>query len=104
MRGERARRGWVLPSWTEAEAAYIAGFIDGEGSVSLTDRGDAAHKPYPAIQLANTHLGVMEWLAERLGGTQRPYARLPAPRRKQQYQLNATNGRAVDILHRVRPF
>lgn len=48
------------------EKAYIAGIIDGEGTVTLTRR----HKnetPSPNVSIANTNIKMLEWIRERIG-------------------------------------
>lgn len=50
---------------SDVELAYIAGLIDGEGSLSLN-----RNKKYfkPCMRIANTYRPVLEWVRERIGG------------------------------------
>ena len=51
---------------TETEKAYIAGIIDGEGSVML----QRIHKnefPSPCISIASTTLELLEWVKDTVG-------------------------------------
>ncbi|MGL5379999.1 LAGLIDADG family homing endonuclease [Clostridium sp.] len=52
---------------TEVEKAYIAGIIDGEGSIML----QKFHKnefPSPCVSVASTTLELLNWLKEKIGG------------------------------------
>lgn len=46
--------------------AYIAGFIDGEGCISITKRKDKEYKNgysfYSNIRITNTNLEILEWI------------------------------------------
>jgi NUMOD3 motif len=52
----------TIPS-DPVKLAYVAGLIDGEGSVGIRKTGT------PYVTIYNTHLGVMHWLWGTLGGT-----------------------------------
>jgi hypothetical protein len=48
------------------EKAYVAGIIDGEGTVTLTRR----HKnetPSPNVSIANTNIEMLKWIREKIG-------------------------------------
>lgn len=52
---------------TEVEKAYIAGIIDGEGSIML----QKFHKnefPSPCVSVASTTLELLNWLKDKIGG------------------------------------
>lgn len=51
---------------TEAEIAYIAGIIDGEGSISFSYRPRGI--VVPLVQVSNTHLALIEWLGAAISG------------------------------------
>src|SRR5689334_24717565 len=49
---------------SSVDAAYLAGLIDGEGSVALWQGFKKNHvtKSYrPIIEISNTHIGVLKW-------------------------------------------
>lgn len=53
---------------TEIEKAYIAGILDGEGSIMLT----TLHKnqtPSPVVAIASTDKELLDWLKEKIGGS-----------------------------------
>jgi hypothetical protein len=60
----RYRRGASLEVLTETQAAYVAGLLDGEGSIMLLSRGENIQVK---ITVTNTHRGVLDWLSEVTG-------------------------------------
>lgn len=51
----------------ETEKAYIAGFLDGEGTITISKATNKTGVHYlPVVQLANTNEKVMKWLCEKL--------------------------------------
>lgn len=50
---------------TETEAAYIAGLLDGEGSICWYKQRRG--RDQPMLIIVNTHYGVLEWM-EQFGG------------------------------------
>lgn len=56
--------------WTDIEIGYLAGMIDGEGSIYIQDRKEGNSTSYfPRFQITNTNKEVMIWIKERFGGT-----------------------------------
>jgi hypothetical protein len=52
----------------EVEKAYLAGIIDGEGTVTLTRQRKNEH-PVPSVTVANNSLALLEWIRSLVGGT-----------------------------------
>lgn len=51
----------------EAEKAYLAGIVDGEGTVTLMKH----HKnetPTPSVSVANCNMKLLKWIKARVGG------------------------------------
>ncbi len=65
--------GWVIPPdrvLEATDAAYLAGLIDGEGSIALWrgfQKNGVTHTYRPIIEISNTHLGVLEWVKLLVG-------------------------------------
>lgn len=58
---------WEVIPLEEFEKAYIAGIVDGEGTVTLMKH----HKnetPIPFISIANNNLKLLQWIKHRCGG------------------------------------
>ncbi|MGZ6281753.1 MAG: LAGLIDADG family homing endonuclease [Ktedonobacterales bacterium] len=59
----------------DTELAYIAGIVDGEGSVYIylktggNQRGERKKYHRSALKIANTDKSLIDWLRERIGGT-----------------------------------
>ncbi len=52
----------------EIETAYLAGIVDGEGTVTLV-RHHKNEMPAPCVSVANNNLELLKWIQDRLGGT-----------------------------------
>ena len=50
------------------EKAYLAGVVDGEGTVSLM-KHHPNEMPSPVVAIASNSLGLLEWVKRRVGGT-----------------------------------
>jgi len=56
-----------ITTLTTEERAYIAGFLDGSGSIFVAAVGPARHKTvYPIACFVNAHRPMVEWLADKL--------------------------------------
>lgn len=92
---------------SEVDAAYIAGFFDGEGCVSLgmhnkrSTTGRGYH--YLRVFVANTNLEVLEWLSKTLGfGHPQPQKKKEGQRQVWRYMLSGV--RAISFLEIVYPY
>ncbi|MDP3769264.1 MAG: hypothetical protein Q8S13_14725, partial [Dehalococcoidia bacterium] len=83
-------------SLTTRERAYIAGIIDGEGCVRIASFTHFAM----VIFVVNTHLGLLEWLRGKLGGSLNELRNRPDGQ-KQVWRWNASTLRAISILRLV---
>lgn len=85
------------------EAAYIAGLIDGEGSIGGTHRNARGRTSW-FIRVYNTHRGVMEWLlkATNTGNiVNRPKEK---PHHKKSYAWECFAWNAKHILEQALPY
>ena len=48
------------------EKAYIAGIIDGEGTITLV-RKHQNENYSPEVSVANTNIGLLNWIKEKVG-------------------------------------
>lgn len=60
-------RRWEAVPLKEVEKAYIAGIVDGEGTVTLT-RHHRNQTPSPHVSVANNDLELLEWIKSKVGG------------------------------------
>lgn len=56
---------------TDIELSYVAGIVDGEGSIMLV-KTHSSKFPAPALSICNTNLGLLEWIKVRFGGRIHP--------------------------------
>jgi hypothetical protein len=61
-----AKTGTMGSGLTEAEKAYLAGLVDGEGTVTLA-RHHRDQYPQPRLAIANNSLELLEWVRGKLG-------------------------------------
>jgi LAGLIDADG-like domain len=87
--------------WTLVERAYLAGIIDGEGSLVLRNNG--THRFGRALQIGNTSLPLLEWIQSRFGGTV-SFEKRPNPKHKPIYRWFAAADDIDAILEAVLPF
>jgi hypothetical protein len=88
----------------KVEKAYIAGFIDGEGSILWNEDKP---KTNPAIFIANTDRGVLEWVKKRFikGGLSIHKRKYRNPKYKPLYQFYIHGIKNVyDILRAIIPY
>lgn len=91
----------------ETEKAYIAGFMDGEGSISLG-------KDYPrvnghktkiqynlVVSMCNTNKEIVEWFKQELGGSITIRKWTKGKNHKQAYQWNLKSNQAIDFLKEI---
>ena len=92
-----------LSSLTREEIGYIAGFMDGEGSILFC----LNRKMNPTIQFSNTNKEVIEWLLKKLtvGGLSITVREKKNPKWKTLYQIHIGGIKNVfDILVKIEPY
>lgn len=57
-----------LQTLSDIERGYIAGLVDGEGSISVTRIKQQSHHLGVMVSVCNTDVRMIDWLVERLGG------------------------------------
>ena len=106
MRKAKIGKRWKsynLPELTEAEKGYIAGLIDGEGSILL--KGNQ-YTPAPYLQIVNTNKKCLEYIQKALkAGTVTVRKGNGKENWKKCYIWRAhTNLQALKILEAILPF
>jgi hypothetical protein len=76
------------------EAAYIAGIIDGEGSIILTRMHDKEHRR-PCITIASTDKELLLYAQSLIGGTIINKKNYNPEKHKNSYTLNITKKKEV---------
>lgn len=86
------------------EAAYIAGIIDGEGSITLTRMHESEHRR-PCITIASTDKELLIYIQSLTGGTINNKKNYKPDRHKDSFTLNIKKKESVMyILKHVSPY
>jgi hypothetical protein len=85
-------------------AEYLAGFVDGEGSLSLSriPRGQS-HEYCLRVSIANTDTSILQAIHKDWGGTIHSMGRPRRPKWKPGFGLIWTNAAAAHLLGRIEP-
>lgn len=91
--------------WRSIDLAYLAAFIDGEGTICIfSDRRCRASGSYLRVCAYNSHAGVIAWIAETFGGSSRIVKREGRADRKIQFIWEITGRRAAPLLSACLPY
>jgi hypothetical protein len=91
----------VIPL-TEVEKAYLAGIVDGEGTVTLM-KHHPNETPIPYVSVANNNLGLIKWIKSLVGGTI-CHRTKRMPHHNESYVWNARHDRALRVLNEIKPY
>jgi len=88
---------------SKTQAAYLAGILDGEGTITLTRRGKNANRQV-AVTISNTEKTLIDYLIKTIGAgvviSKKTYKRHHLP--SFAYQIH--NRQALDLLDQLLPF
>jgi len=101
LEAERPTR--ANPVMKETEKAYLAGIIDGEGTVSIVRLFNHGDKVYyvASVEVSNTNLKLLNWISERVGGSKVPDRRKLVNGQKIVYRLGLRDRLAENVLREV---
>lgn len=93
------------------EIAYMAGIIDGEGTLSITGREALSKRGTPywnydlEVTVTNTSVKLMKWLVAKFGGETMPRGKPLKKTHKQCYRWRLRDNAArIVFLRAVQPF
>lgn len=99
----------IINALSDVEAAYLAGLVDADGTITLTV--DRCRVPRPLLLVVNSELELIEWILLTVGAGC-AYQTKTRPTRPDQnaanwnpvhrYQL--TSARALALVERIRPW
>lgn len=84
------------------DAAYLAGFIDGEGSIMLVARTTGG--AHLRVTIANTDRPILDWVADVTGVGQTYLQRDATEKHKAGYAWRVAGDGAESLLLQIRPF
>jgi hypothetical protein len=85
------------------DAAYIAGLIDGEGTVTLSRR-HATDRRQLVVSIANTEIQLLEFVLERVGAGKITRKKVVADHHTPSATYSIANRQALDLLGQTHPF
>ena len=83
--------------------AYVAGLIDGEGTVTLSHNNRADRFRLPVVSMTSTTRELVELLAEEFGGSIRAH-RTYGREHSDSFIWSVRHDRALRMLERIAPF
>lgn len=83
--------------------AYLAGIIDGEGTITLAKQSNGYGARRVEVSVANTDKGLMDWLQAEFGGSVRQ-RRGRADHYKKLYDWRVRDRRARELLRECVPY
>lgn len=88
----------------DPEEGYIAGFIDGEGCISVSKRtgGKSGVRFQMSVRISNTNKEVLKWMQSIVGGSIYEHRSKDASR-KTSYELCVLSDAAVNLLISIMP-
>lgn len=91
----------ILEAW---EAAYLAGIIDGEGSITLTRMHESEHRR-PCITISSTDMELLVYIQSVNGGTIINKKNYKPSFHKDSYTLNIkTKSIVMNLLVHIYPY
>ena len=88
---------------TSEEKAYIAGIIDGEGTVTLS-RAHVNEMPAPKVSVANNSLQLLSWIKNKVGSGVVIQRSRRAPQHGIAYVLDISDNAALSLLSEVKEY
>ena len=104
------RSEYIRKEYTDTQAAYMAGIMDGEGTFYIGNysgnRKNGDKHFQTVIAVCTTDKSLMEWLIDIFGGSFRAYTpnQMSKNGRKQVYRWAATSNRLLHICEIILPY
>ncbi len=89
---------------TSEEISYIAGIIDGEGSIMLL-KFHCNRLPSPCVSIASTSLELLEWIKQKSGyGVIKSKKNYKPLKHTNSYTYTVRYNNAIDLLIKIEPY
>jgi hypothetical protein len=93
----------VAKKLSPTEAAYIAGIVDGEGTITLTRRNSNKQR-HLILSVSNTELRLLRHIRLVTGVGKITQKRVYSERHAIGYTYGTSNRHALDIIRAIRPY
>ena len=94
-------RGAVANQLSPTDAAYIAGFVDGEGSIMLLQRKNSIRV---RMTVSNTDRNVLDWLCQTVGVSNIQAHRKETAKHRMAWQWDLNGDGVASLLVQIRPY
>lgn len=88
---------------TPIDAAYVAGLIDGEGTITLSRR-HANERRQLVVSIVSTERAILDWVLTHIGVGKVTSKRTTSPRHAPSFTFSVSNRQALALLRQVVPF
>ena len=85
------------------DAAYMAGLIDGEGTVTLSRRHRNDQRQL-VVSIANTERRLLEWALDTVGAGKITGKRISSPVHSPSFTYSVANRQALQLLEHIAPY
>ena len=93
----------TVKTLTPVDAAYMAGLIDGEGTVTLSRRHRNDQRQL-VVSVANTERGLLEWALDTAGAGKITGKRISSPLHSPSFTYSIANRQALQLLEQIAPY
>jgi hypothetical protein len=101
--GSRAMTYRTVNVLAPVDAAYLAGLIDGEGTVTLSRRHRTDQRQL-VVSIANTERPLLEWTLLTVGAGKITGKRVTSPKHTPSFTYSITNRQALHLLGQIVPY
>ncbi len=88
---------------SQAEAAYLAGVVDGEGTITLTHIHKGANRQL-SVSITNTERQLLDWVRQVIGAGRITTKRRYSERHMPSFTYGITNTQALELLRQIAPY
>ena len=88
---------------TAVDAAYLAGLIDGEGTVTLSRRHLKDQRQL-VVSIANTERQILEWTLDTVGAGKITGKRIVSALHSPSFTCSTSNRQALQLLEQIAPY
>jgi hypothetical protein len=85
-----------------ADKTYLAGFIDGEGTITLSRRNKGRNRQL-AITISNNELEILEWVKNLIGVGTIIIKKIYSKKHNQSYTYHVFNRQALSLIKQIIP-
>jgi hypothetical protein len=93
----------IVKALSPVDASYMAGLIDGEGTVTLSRRHRNDQRQL-VVSIANTERRLLEWTLDTVGAGKITGKRISSPIHSPSFTYSIANRQALRLLEQIAPY